>query len=129
MDSNKLLLDKNIKVTKNRIAILDCLADDTHFHTVKEIIEHVGGLNSKSVYNNIKILIEAGLVDTYSFGGISKYALNDHFKDLHDVAHIVNAGNVKHININPKTIKSIKKQVKAEGYEPNSVNIFINIKK
>ena len=125
-----ILKNSNIRVTKNRIAILSCLADEVHFHTVKEISKHVKDLNVKSIYNNIKILISEGLVDTYSFNGISKYAINDNFKDNHNAIHLVdNNSNVSHINISEKIINDIKNKVKKEGYNPSSVKIFVNIKK
>lgn len=133
MEKNKLeniLKEYNIRKTDNRIAILNCLADEKHFHTVAEIVEHLKTINTKSVYNNIKVLINAGIVDTYSFGGISKYAINDHFKDKHNVAHIVNeAGDVSHVNIPSDIVKKIKNEAVKAGLEPSSVNIFINIKK
>lgn len=133
MEKNKLeniLKEYNIRKTDNRLAILNCLADETHFHTVGEIVDHLKTINIKSVYNNIKVLINAGIVDTYSFGGISKYAINDHFKDNHNSAHIVNDnGDVSHINISPDIIKKIKSEASKAGVEASSVNIFINIKK
>ena len=125
-----ILKSKNIRVTENRILILTCLSDDTHFHTVKQISKHVGSLNTKSIYNNIKILVSKGLIDTYSFDGISKYAINDHYKDEHNVVHIIDKEqNASHITIDKKIISSIKKEVIKNGYDPSSVKIFVNIKK
>ncbi len=133
MDRNKIvkiLKEKNIKVTNNRVQVLNCLADETHFHTVAEIIDHVKELNTKSVYNTIKLLINSGIVDTYSFGGVSKYAINDNYKNDHSVIHAVNEKlDVTHIDISEKVFSLIKKEVKKNGFEVKNINIFVNIKK
>lgn len=126
-----ILKNNDIRITDNRVAILHCLADEKqkHFHSVSEIIEHVGNVNSKSVYNNIKVLVSKGIVDAYSFGGVSKYAMNDHFKGDHDVIHMVdNNDNVSHLAVGSETFQAIKDKVVENGFESASVNIFVNIK-
>jgi len=70
----KILKDRDISVTKNRIEIIKCLNDGhVHFHVISEISKHTN-LNTKSIYNNIKVLIANGLVDSMSIGGVVKYA-------------------------------------------------------
>jgi len=69
-----ILKERKLSITDNRIKIIECLNDvDHHFHAISDISAHTG-LNTKSIYNNIKILISHGLVDSISIGGVVKYA-------------------------------------------------------
>ena len=124
----EILKSKNIGITKNRINIFQCLNDEHHFHSIKDIITHTG-MNTKSVYNNIKTLSDVGIIDSYSSGGIVKYALNDSFIGKGHSIHITNKENdIDHIDVNEKIFKDIEKEIKKAGYEVNSLNIFVNVK-
>ena len=124
----EILKSKNIGITKNRIAIFNCLNDDHHFHSIKDIIKHTK-MNTKSIYNNIKTLSEVGIIDSYSSGGIVKYALNDVFIGNGQSVHITSkTGDIDHVDVDQKVFALIEKEVKKAGYEVNSVNIFVNVK-
>ncbi|NQZ66243.1 MAG: transcriptional repressor [Mycoplasmatales bacterium] len=126
----KILKEKKVKITNNRIAVLNCLADETHFHTVSQIVEHLRDINIKSVYNAVKKLTSEGIVDTYSFEGVSKYAINDNYKNEHNVIHVVNEKlDVTHIDVAPRIFKAIEREIKKNGYQTKNINIFVNIKK
>lgn len=122
----KLLRGKNVSVTENRIRIVKCLMDSHHFHTIHEISEHSKGINTKSIYNNIKVLIDAGIVDSYSFAGISKFALND---DLfsEDEIHIVNKEDVSHLKIDKQIFKDIKNSATSKGFKVKNIKIFVEV--
>lgn len=122
------LLKKNeLSVTENRIKIVECLNHKTHFHTINDIIDHNKDINFKSVYNNIKSLIDAGIVDTYSFGGVSKYALNDDLNSDSEI-HIVNKNDdVTHIKVKNKVFDEIKKEVTSSGMKVKSIKIFVEV--
>ena len=112
----QLLKEKRVSVTKNRIRIVKCLTDDKlHFHSIADIIDHVGELNVKSIYNNIKILTDAGIVDCYCFNGVSKYALNDNITE-HSEIHIIsdNSNDADHLSIDPKIFRQLKRAVEKE---------------
>lgn len=126
IDVVELLKSKDMSITQNRIDIVNCLMDDTHFHTIHEIVDHVGSLNVKSVYNNIKALMEAGIVDSYSFGGISKYALNDNLNSYEEI-HLVSSSDVSHLKIDKKIFNSIEKSVEANGKKVKGIKIFVEV--
>lgn len=131
MDAEKILADKRLPITSNRIRILECLMqDDLHFHTISEIAEHLKNVNVKSIYNNIKLLIEAGIVDSYSFGGISKYAINDNLgeKAQKEIHLVDKANDIKHISVENKVFEDIKNEVTKQGHEVVSIKIFVNVK-
>lgn len=131
MEKNKiieLLKKKEIRITENRISIISCLSDNNNFHTVSEIKKHItNNLNTKSIYNNLKTLLESGIVKTYSFRGIPKFTVADEYKDVHNSIHIVSKDNVKHLNVDQSIFNNIEEKVKKEGYNPKSINIFIDI--
>ncbi|WP_044891193.1 Fur family transcriptional regulator [Malacoplasma penetrans] len=63
----KLNNNKNVRITKIRINILECLNDGYHGHTIKDIIDHLNSkgekVNVSSVYNTINFLIEEGIIE------------------------------------------------------------------
>ncbi|RXY97023.1 hypothetical protein D8X55_01915 [Malacoplasma penetrans] len=63
----KLNNNKNVRITKIRINILECLNDGYHGHTIKDIIDHLNSkgekINVSSVYNTINFLIEEGIIE------------------------------------------------------------------
>ncbi len=122
----KLLKSKDLSVTDNRIKIIQCLSDGHHFHAISEIIKHVG-LNTKSVYNNIKVLIDKGLVDSFAFGGVSKYALNDLIRHGEYEIHVVNKEEIKHLEVDKKVFEEIKDKVEASGQKIHSIRILVNV--
>ncbi len=124
----EILKKQGVGVTQNRISIFKCLNDNHHFHTIKEISTHTK-MNTKSIYNNIKVLSDVGLIDSYSSGGIVKYALNDILLGSKHSVHIVNSkGDIDHVDVGPQVFKIIEKEVKKTGSEVNGINIFVNIK-
>ncbi|MCK5807090.1 MAG: transcriptional repressor [Mycoplasmataceae bacterium] len=126
----EILKESGIKVTTNRIAILSCLDDKEHFHSVADIEEHLDDMNTKSIYNNIKIFISKGIVDSYSFGSVTKYAINDHFHNRHNRMHVFDQNNnAIHVQISPKIYSDIKKEIKKAGLDPTSVSIMARVEK
>lgn len=130
MDIIKLLKEKGLSTTENRIKIIACLDDQhEHFHTISDISKHIGDINTKSIYNNIKQLIDAGIVDSYSFGGVSKYALNENLiEGVHEIHLVHPSKQIKHLEINPKILKDIENEIRKNGNEPVSIKIFVNVK-
>lgn len=122
----KLLRDKNVSVTENRVRIIRCLMDSHHFHTIHEISEHSENLNTKSIYNNIKVLIDAGIVDSYSFAGISKFALNDDLFSESEI-HIINKEDVSHLKIDKEIFGDIKNSAEAKGFKVKNIKIFVEV--
>ena len=126
----EILRETGIKVTNNRMAILGCLDDEEHFHSVIDIERHLSDMNTKSIYNSIKIFIAKGIVDSYSFGSVTKYAINDHFHKRHDRMHVFDEkNNVIHVKISPKIYEDIKKEIKKSGLIPTSVSIMARVEK
>ena len=126
----EILKESEIKVTKNRVSILSCLDDNEHFHSVSDIEKHLDNMNTKSIYNNIKIFISKGIVDSYSFGSITKYTINDHFNKRHDRMHVFDEyNNSRHVKISPKIYEAIKKEIKKAGLNPTSVSIMARVEK
>ncbi len=124
----KILQDRQVGITQNRIAIFKCLNDSHHFHSIKEISTHTK-MNTKSIYNNIKVLSDVGIIDSYSSGGVVKYALNDLILGGSFAVHTVDSnGDIGHVEVGPKVFKSIEKEVKKNGHDINGINVFVNIK-
>ena len=87
-------------------------------------------MNNKSIYNNIKIFISKGIVDSYSFGSITKYIINDYFHQRYDRMHVFDQNNnAIHVKISPKIYNDIKKEIKKAGLNPVSVSIMARVKK
>lgn len=129
MDIEKLLKDKGLSVTENRKLIIECLTDSNeHFHSISDISKHIGNINTKSIYNNIKQLIAAGLVDSYSFGGIPKYALNENIAEgLHEIHIVDNNNEINHLEVNPKIFHEIEKEINKSGKKATSIKIFVKV--
>lgn len=124
----ELLKQRNISITQNRIKIMQCLTHDgAHFHSINDLIAHMGKLNVKSLYNNIKVLSEAGIVDSYSFNGVSKYAVNDNLYSEEEI-HIISSSNkVNHIKVNPIVFEEIKKSVSKDHKKLKGIKIFVEV--
>ena len=130
----EILKEYKISITKNRIKMIACLLDDiSHFHSINEFTEHIESMNVKSIYNNLKVLTEAGLIDTYSFAGVQKYAIRDEAIKKYPntgVAHIINGNDVvKHLELKNKIFKEIRKATEAKGFDVENIKIFIEAKK
>ena len=125
----KILKDNHLSITTNRIKIISCLEDGLSFHTVKNIADHTK-LNIKSIYNNIKALEKSGIVDSFSFNGISKFAIcNKFYNQENPVIHIVNDKKISHLNINKNILKTISNELTNKGYKPLTIRIFAEVEK
>ncbi len=126
--------DKNFRITKIRIDIIDCLNDGYHGHTIKDIINHLNNkgkkVNVSSVYNTINFLIDEGVVEIgtdtdkreHSFEIIDKDNLHIHLYDL--------ANNyIKKISL-PKNIENaISEFLEKEGYYYENIKLDITVNK
>lgn len=129
-DIRKLLKGKKLWVTDNRMKIIDCLSDNYHFHSITEILKHTKRLNTKSVYNSIKMLMRDGIVESYSFNGVSKYAIKDELIGLKNNIHlVVDNENVEHLEINQKIFDDIRDELFKIDKQPASIKIFVHIDK
>lgn len=124
----ELLTSKGMAVTKNRLNIIQALADNDNFYTITEIVEKVKDINKKSVYNNIKLMITNGIVDSFSFGGVPKYSLNDNLDGRNEI-HLVSGQDIDHLDIDESIFNLIEKAVEKEtGKEVKTIKIFVDIK-
>ena len=122
-----ILLDKKISITENRLDILEILNDNHHFHSIQEIVNHLSHLNTKTIYNNIKALLEVGILDSYSFEGLTKYNISDTLTGRKNVAHIIKeVDNVEHINLDEQIFNDIKKICKKNNIDCKKIKIFIH---
>lgn len=99
-DAVKLLRENGIRITPQREAIIKYLIHLDGHPTVEEIYQGVskelGGMSLATVYNNLKVLVDAGLVDEMKFNGItSRYDYNHH---LHYHAVCVECGEIYDFN-------------------------------
>ena len=82
-DAVKYLKEKGIRITPQRQLIIEYLIDtDTH-PTVDEIYHGItqryGALSLATIYNNLNVLVKAGLVEEMKFNGVtSRYDYNHH---------------------------------------------------
>ncbi|MDE5545371.1 MAG: transcriptional repressor [Malacoplasma sp.] len=126
--------DKNFRITKIRVDIIDCLNDDYHGHTIKNIIDHLNTkgkkVNVSSVYNTINFLIDEGIVEIrtdfdtkeQSFELIDKDNLHIH---LHDLTN----NKIKKISL-PNNIKDVISDfLKKEGYQYENIKLDITATK
>ncbi len=126
----QILKSRGLWVTKNRLAIMACLSDQEHFHSINQIVNHTKKLiNTKSIYNNIRALTKAGIVDSYTFDGISKYALNDQLLGQVHAVHLVRSNQkVDHLSVDQKVFAAISDQVqKVTGQKVRAVKIFVDL--
>lgn len=125
----KLLKDREISVTENRIRIIECLTeDDIHFHAISDISNHTK-LNTKSIYNNIKALISHGLINSATQGGVVKYAFDENIINEVPEIHITNSkGEISHLEVSKKIFNDIKKEVIKNNQEVVSISINVRTK-
>ena len=123
----ELLSLKEITVTKTRISILEVLSSTEAFLTISQIVDKVKDLNKKSVYNNIKLMITKGLVDSFSFGGVPKYSLNDNLEGNNEI-HLVSGQEIDHLDIDVKIFNDIRDSIKKEtGKRVKAIKIFVDV--
>ncbi|MBX4210121.1 MAG: transcriptional repressor [Mollicutes bacterium PWAP] len=128
MTNKEILKKANLKMTKNRLTILDCLmGEKNHFHSISEILEHKSHLNSKSVYNTVKVLVKNNVLDSYVIKGMPKYAINDHLENHLKIHTIDTNSNISHVSISPAIFNKIKKELINKGIKPNEIKIFVEI--
>lgn len=82
-DAVSFLKAKNIRITPQRQAIIEYLIDTNDHPTVEEIYRNItekyGPMSLATVYNNLNVLVDAGLVDEMKFNGVtSRYDYNHH---------------------------------------------------
>lgn len=128
------LKEKNIKITNNRLLILNCLNDDKHFHTLNMIREHIRNnfkkeINIKTLYNNIKILYAIGIIESFVYNHEVLYALVDNLSNDIQHLHIIDYKNKKinHLHLSKKVNNMIKNELKEKGiddYNHMSITIF-----
>lgn len=129
-DFIKQLNKKHYRVTQTRIDVLECLNDNFHSHTIKDIVKHLNSkgkkVNLTSVYNNIKLLINEGIVDIYTdyntknqvFEIIDKSRLHIHIYDIKN-----NEENKMDMPLDiQEKLESILNQL---GYEAKNIKIEI----
>lgn len=126
----KLNSNKNIRITKIRINILDCLSDGYHGHTIKDIIVHLNSkgekVNVSSVYNTINFLIDEGIVEIVNTLDTKEQAYElINKEDLH--IHLYDVSNNKSHKIDfPKDIqKSIIDFLDSKGYVYENIKLDI----
>lgn len=125
----KILKDRHLSITENRIKIIECLNDEhNHFHAIRDVSSHTK-LNTKSIYNNIKALISKGLINSVSTGGVVKYAWNENIINEIPEIHITDEkGNISHLEVPKKIFDSIEKEVQSSGKTVASITINVNVK-
>lgn len=127
-DIKKLLRGSELWITHNRMKIIECLTDHYHFHSIAEILKHTKGLNTKSVYNSITTLMEAGIIESYSFNGVSKYAISDEYIGLKNNIHLViNNEFVEHLEVSEEVFTKIRESVQGIDKKIKSIKIFVHI--
>ena len=126
--------DKNFRITKIRVYIIDCLNDGYHGHTIKNIIDHLNSkgkkVNVSSVYNTINFLIDEGVVEIgtdvdtreQSFELIDKDNLHIH---LHDLSN----NKIKKITLPENIRNAISEFLKKEGYQYENIKLDITATK
>ena len=132
IDRNKIiqiLKDRNLSITENRIRIIKCLNDENdHFHAIRDISNHTN-LNTKSIYNNIKIMISKGLINSVSTGGVVQYAFNENIINEIPEIHITDGkGNISHLEVPKKIFENIEKKVMENGKKVVAITINVNVK-
>ncbi|RTZ68157.1 MAG: hypothetical protein DSZ21_02315 [Tenericutes bacterium] len=125
-NAKKLLKEKDISITENRLEILMRLADHHHFHSISEIVnESNGKLNKKSVYNAIKLFICKGLAEAYTLGGVPKYALTDNLEGKSEIHVVSQDGVIKHLSIDQRIFDDIKKSVGEDEVSSISISVLL----
>lgn len=126
----KKLNDKNYRLTKNRIDILECLNDNVHGHTINDIVNHLKEkgkkVNVASVYNTIKMLINEGIVDIYT-DYVSKNQIFEIVDDSKMHIHIYDTINevCSKEEMPTKIIHEIEKLLEKKGYRAHNIKIEI----
>lgn len=140
MANNKLIeklnskTDKNFRITKIRVNVLDCLSDGHHGHTIKDIIDHLNSkgekVNVSSIYNTINFLIDEGLVEiSTNLDTKDQYFELVNNDDLHIHLHDTTSNKTISIPFPEDIYQSIDTHLKKEGYELETVKLEITAKK
>ena len=127
-----ILKEKNIKITNNRLLILNCLNDEKHFHTLNMIKQHIKKkykkeINIKTLYNNIKILYAIGIIESFVYDHEVLYALVDSLSSDIQHMHIIDYKNKKidHMHLSTKTHNMLKKELDKKNVDYNQISITI----
>ncbi|AXY25105.1 transcriptional repressor [Suicoccus acidiformans] len=115
-ESIRLLKDKNIRITPQRRIILKYMIEAKHHPTVEEIFDDVTeeypGMSLATVYNNLRTLMDVGLVKEMKFSDVTS-----HFDFVyHDHHHIIceQCGKIADFNVDPHYLNAISQSAKEQ---------------
>lgn len=125
---------KKRRMTLTRSNIIDCLSDGQHQHTAIDIVNHLKkqnkNINIATVYNNLKTLLEEGIIDVYPnyesqnqrYEIINENNIHMHLRDFCNNKEF-------HLNVPNEIKKMIYDLVDDYGYDVHNLEIKILVKK
>lgn len=125
---------KKRRMTSTRMEIIDCLSDGQHQHTAVDIVNHLKNkhknINIATVYNNLKTLLEEGIIDVFP----NYESQNQRYELINDDnihMHLRDFCNNKefHLNIPDNLKKIIYELVDEQGYDVHNLEIKVLVKK
>lgn len=134
MNNDKLNKVKDRRITNMRLEVIECLKDGIHQHTLNDIVAHLKRknthINIATVYNNIKSLLDDGIIDVYAnydsksqrYELIKKENYHIHIREL-------DTKKEKHMQIPDDLQEKINSILRELNYEIHNLKIEILVKK
>ncbi|MDC4183444.1 transcriptional repressor [Mycoplasma bradburyae] len=114
----KILNKNEYRITKPRRLILECLLDDSNYHSIEDIVEHIAKKtktrpNISSIYNVLQTFIQLNIVDSFlnTSHDLKRYYTIKH--EVHEHIYFINNQSRNKKNLNTLVIPdSINQQLK-----------------
>ena len=120
----KILKDKNLKVTPQRLAILKYLENHKTHPTADQIYKELKNknpsLSKTTVYNSLDTLRQNNIIKSLTICGSEHRYDFDH--DMHHHFLCTKCGNIYDINFRCPNIKDIREEIESSGHRIDEVH-------
>ena len=129
MKFNKILNEKGLKSTPQRILILNVILNNGHIdieEMYKKVNEAIPSISIATIYKNLKMLVEVGIVkevNISSFKTMYELNTNPHFHSI-----CKQCKKIIDVNIEDEKIKDFLSQIIKTDIESYEVNIYTKCK-
>ena len=125
MKFNKILNEKGLKATPQRLLILNIIYESGHIdieEIYKKVVKIIPSISIATIYKNLKILVNAGIVKEVSISSFKTlYELNT-LPHIHSICK--KCKKITDINIKHDKIKKILRKIIDNEIDDYEINIF-----
>lgn len=125
MKFNKILNEKGLKATPQRLLILNIVYESGHIdieEIYKKVVEIIPSISIATIYKNLKILVNAGIVKEVNINSFKTlYELNT-LPHIHSICK--ECKKITDININHDRVKKFLSKIINNKIDDYEINIF-----